>query len=74
MSSHQEIMEVYLNDIVHLHQQVRGKPGWNKAMVEEMRNEGLTVHRLWDGVLSHEDERLLSRISDADRLTGGVNV
>jgi hypothetical protein len=70
MSSHLEIMDVYLNDIVRLHQQVRGKPGWDKAMVEEMRNEGLTVHRLWDGVLSCEDEALLSRISDADRLAG----
>ncbi len=74
MSSHEEIMEVYLGDIIQRHHQVQNGPGWDSAMLEDFRDNGMSIHRLWDGVLSHEDERLLSRISDADRLAGETNV
>ena len=70
MSSHEEIMEVYLGDIVQKQRNVRGKPGWNAAMMEDLKANGMSVHRLWEGVLSADDEVLLARIADADRVAG----
>jgi hypothetical protein len=70
LSSHLDIQGVYLGDIVHRYQQVKNGPGWKNSMAEEFKANGMSIHRLWEGVLSREDESLLSRISDADRLAG----
>jgi hypothetical protein len=70
LSSHLEIQEVYLGDIVSRYRQVRNSQGWDNAMAQEFKANGMSIHRLWDGVLSHEDEALLSRIADADRMAG----
>jgi hypothetical protein len=70
LSSHLDIQAVYLGDIVSRYRQVRNSQGWNNAMAQEFKENGMSIHRLWEGVLSCEDEALLSRISDADRLAG----
>lgn len=64
MSSSKEIAEVYLNDIQCRNKVILGRPNGILGMMD---GERLTIHRLYDGIMSRGDESLLRRMASRDR-------
>jgi len=73
VSTDLEIQEVYLSDIVQRQKEVMKGHGSEWLERYEIVNQELSVHRLYDGILSHADMELLRIIADADRPAGGTN-
>ena len=69
MSTHEEIMEVYEQDIAQMNKQVLNK----SSIMAFLDDSGMSVHNLFEGITSADDRRLLAKILEQDELAeGGV--
>jgi hypothetical protein len=67
LSTHDQIMEVFDGDVALKSRVVAGQKWGKTKFLQGLGTEGWHEQRLYEGILSREDESLLRRMASRDR-------
>jgi len=70
LSSTEEIMDVFEDDIAGKCRAVSSTPQGRAAFYAGLPGDGMSIRRLYHGIMTEDDESLLGRIVAVDRESG----